>query len=105
MITSSLVKFVTACHLCGFFGFGGKCIGCFRKRLNMWHQFLDQLFFDFHCAFSANVVEYLLPTEEIDSDESVRGYYISDASINFSCFQNVVVALFSICQFNSFYEM
>ncbi|KAG5559474.1 hypothetical protein RHGRI_009117 [Rhododendron griersonianum] len=47
-------------------------------------------------ACKANVVEYLLPTEEIDSDESVRGYYSSDASINFSCFQNVVVALFSV---------
>lgn len=62
----------------------------------MSHRFLDQLFSDFHCAFSANVVEYLIPTEEIDYDESVRGYYSSDASINCSCFQNVVVALFSV---------
>ncbi|KAE9464390.1 hypothetical protein C3L33_03721, partial [Rhododendron williamsianum] len=32
-------------------------------------------------ACKANVVEYLLPTEEIDSDESVRGYYSSDANL------------------------
>ncbi|KAF7148578.1 hypothetical protein RHSIM_Rhsim03G0251800 [Rhododendron simsii] len=32
-------------------------------------------------ACKAIVVEYLLPTEEIDSNESVRGYYSSDANL------------------------